>query len=126
MYKLLLIMRLFVFVGALFGACRAFIIPIQTLVSVQATVATIVKNINQEFISESRILTAITNSHYIGSDIISTSIIGFALINKVANDDNLVDKKWAKIPTYTKTQKTINNIALILMVIFTKNVENAI
>ena len=119
-------MRLFVFVGALFGACRAFIIPIQTLVSVQATVATIVKNINQEFISESRILTAITNSHYIGSDIISTSIIGFALINKVANDDNLVDKKWAKIPTYTKTQKTINNIALILMVIFTKNVENAI
>jgi hypothetical protein len=119
-------MRTFVFVGLLFGACRAFIIPLQTLVSVQATVATIVKNINQEFISEGVILTAISNSHYIGSDIISTSIIGFSIINKIANNDNLVDKKWSKLPTYTKTQKNINNIALILMVIFTKNVENAI
>jgi len=119
-------MRIFVFVGALFGACCAFIIPLQTLVSVQATVATIARSINQELINESRILTAITNSHYISSDIVSTSIIGFALINKIANNDNLVDKKWAKIPTYTKTQKTINNVALIVMIIFTKNIENAI
>jgi hypothetical protein len=119
-------MRLFVFVGLLFGASHAFIIPLQTLVSVQATVATIVKNINQEFISESRILTAISNSHYIGSDIISTSIIGFSIINKIANNNEVSDKKWSKIYVYTKTQKYINNAALIFMIIFTKNLENAI
>jgi hypothetical protein len=107
------------------STCRAFVIPLQTLISVQATVAAIARNINQEVISEGRIISGIMSSHYIGSDIVSTSIIGFALINKITNN-NTADEKWSKIPVYSNTKKTINIIALIIMIIFTKNVENAI
>jgi hypothetical protein len=119
-------MQLFVFTTCVIAACQAFIIPLQTLISVQATAAAIGRNINKEIISEGRIISSIMSSHYIGSDIVSTSIIGFALINKITNNNNTADEKWSKIPVYSNTKKTINIIALVIMIIFTKNVENAI
>lgn len=106
--------------------------PLQAMVSLEAAASTISKSLNREMFSETVFLNAVSTSHYIGSDIISTGLLGFAFINKIANNDALdrdgLDSKrgWSKITLYNQTQKNINNIVLILMIIFTKNIENAI
>jgi hypothetical protein len=104
---------------------RAFS-PLQALVSLEATASTIAQNFNREMFSESLILNSISKSHYIGSDIISSGLIGFALINRYSNKNYEDESKWSKIAIYSKTRKLINNLLLIIMIIFTKNIENAI
>lgn len=117
--------------AALFISAAGFVhsfSPLQALVSLEATASTISQNFNRELFSESLILNSISKSHYIGSDIISSGLIGFALLNRYSNKnyDDDESTKWSKIAIYSKTQKFINNLILIIMVIFTKNIENAI
>ena len=103
--------------------------PLQTMVSFEATASTIARSLNREMFSESIVLNAISSSHYIGCDIISTGLLGFAFINKIINvsDENInIGNKWKKITLYSQTQNNINNLILIIMIIFTKNIENAI
>lgn len=105
--------------------------PLQAMVSLEAAASTISRSLNREMFSETVVLNAISTSHYIGSDIISTGLLGFAFINKIANNDRDglglgSNRKWSKITLYNQTQKNINNLVLILMIIFTKNIENAV
>jgi hypothetical protein len=100
--------------------------PLQAMISVEATASTILKNLNHEVVSEGVFLNAIVKSHYIGSDIITTGLLGAAFFSKIKNINEKNNETWETIPLYIKTKKNINKIVLILMIIFTKNIENAI
>ena len=99
--------------------------PLQAMVSFEATASTVLKSVNNEVFNEGTILNAIARSHYISSDIISSGLLGIALYSKINKIDD-VDNKWQTITLYNETKKNINKIVLIFMIIFTKNIENAI
>jgi len=100
--------------------------PLQAIISLEATASSIAKSLNNELINETVVLNAIAKSHYIGSDIVSTGLLGAAFFSKIKNIDTTEHEKWETIPLYNQTKKNINKIVLILMIIFTKNIENAI
>jgi hypothetical protein len=117
--------RQIIIVIFLFVFCQAFS-PLQNIISMQASVYAITKSLHNEVFNEGAFLDAITKSHYIGSDIISTGLLGAAFFSKIKSIDSPDNDKWQTIPLYNKTKKNISKIVLILMIIFTKNIENAI
>jgi len=100
--------------------------PLQAMISFQATASSLAKSLNHEVVNEGAFLNAIIKSHYITSDIISTGLLGAAFFSKIKNMNATDREKWQTIPLYNQTKKNINKIVLILMIIFTKNIENAI
>jgi len=100
--------------------------PLQAMISIEAATSTVIKSLNHELVNEAVVLNAIVKSHYIGSDIISTGLLGAAFFSKIKSIDSPDNEKWQTIPLYNKTKKNISKIVLILMIIFTKNIENAI
>lgn len=118
-----------VFVSLLVLGCMSgidgLISPLRTLVSSQALVATLVDGVVRE-IPESIIATSLSDMHFkTDFDIVCLGLIGISVYLRGYRYDRL-DDKWSSIEMYSNIQKMTRVLILVLIIVLTKNVENAV
>jgi hypothetical protein len=102
-------------------------INLQNIVISSAVMTTITKRINSEIINETIVMSDITNikSHTQQINIILDSLLVLLLVTQYKTAINY-DQKFVNIDLYSETQKSTNIFILIMLFVFTRNVENAI
>jgi len=102
-------------------------INLQSIVISSAVMTTITKRINSEIINETIVMSDITNikSHTQQINIILDSLLVLLLVTQYKTAINY-DQKFVNIDLYSETQKSTNIFILIVLFVFTRNVENAI
>lgn len=120
----------FVFIWIVFGlGCMggvdALISPLRSLVSSQAFVSTFLDGIVRE-LPEGFILNSLLNIHFkTDFDVVCLGLIGLSVYFKGYSYGRL-DDKWTSIEMYSNIQKITRVLILVLIIVLTKNVENAV
>ena len=102
-------------------------INLQNIVISSAIMTTVTKRINSELINETIVMNDITNinSHSQQINIVLDSLLVLFLVTQYKNTLTY-DEKFVDIELYSETQKTANKFILVVLFVFTRNVENAI
>lgn len=102
-------------------------INLQNIVVSSALMTSITKRINMELINESIVMSDITNinSHNQQVNIILDSLLVFLLVTQYKTITNY-DQKLIDIKLYSQTRSTSNIFILVVLFVFTRNVENAV
>jgi hypothetical protein len=102
-------------------------INLRNIVISSAVMTTITKRINSELINESLVMNDITNinSHGQQINIVFDALLVLLLVTQYKSIVNY-DKKLLDIELYSKTQKSANKFILVVLFVFTRNIENAI
>jgi len=104
---------------------NGLISPLRTLVSSQALVATVIDGVIRE-LPESVIITSLSDMHFRPDfDFVCLGLIGLSVYFKGYRYGGL-DNKWTSIEMYSNIQKITRFLILVLIIVLTKNVENAI
>jgi len=100
---------------------------LRNIVISSALMTTITKRINNELINETLFMNDITNinSHTQQINIVLDSLLVLFLVTQYKNTLTY-DQKFVNIELYSETQKTANKFILVVLFVFTRNVENAI
>ena len=100
---------------------------LRNIVISSALMTTVTKRINSELINETIVMNDITNinSHSQQINIVLDSLLVLFLVTQYKNTLTY-DEKFVDIELYSETQKTANKIILVVLFVFTRNVENAI
>ena len=107
-------------------AVREAIFNVRNIVSSQAVLSTVNNQVNTEFLNYNFATMEISNSlHHPALDALYT-VLAFLSVYFQYKYFSYIENKWKNVETYTNAQKITSNILLILMIVFTKNVENAI
>jgi len=100
--------------------------PVRLIVSAEAFGSSLIENFYRE-IPENIILTSMFKTRFHPElDILYLGLIGISMYSRLKNLEDPSGSRWLSIPMYSKIHKTTNMIVLILMLVFTKNIENAI
>lgn len=118
-----------VFVLGLGLACISvvdgLISPLRTLISSQAFVSTFLDGVVRE-LPESVIISSLSDMHFRPDfDFVCLGLIGLSVYFKGCQNGRL-DNKWTSIEMYSNIQKITRVLILVLIIVLTKNVENAI
>jgi len=102
-------------------------INLRNIVISSAVMTTITKRINSELINETMLMNDITNinSHSQQMSILFDSLLVLLLVTQYKNILTY-DQKFVNIELYTETQKSANKFVLVVLFVFTRNIENAI
>lgn len=102
-------------------------INLQNIVISSAVMTTVTKRINSELINETIVMNDITNinSHSQQINIVLDSLLVLFLVTQYKNTLTY-DEKFVNIELYSETQKSANKFILVVLFVFTRNVENAI
>lgn len=102
-------------------------INLQNIVISSAIMTTVTKRINSELINETIVMNDITNinSHSQQINIVLDSLLVLFLVTQYKNTLTY-DEKFVDIELYSETQKAANKFILVVLFVFTRNVENAI
>ena len=102
-------------------------INLQNIVISSAIMTTLTKRINSELINETIVMNDITNinRHSQQINIVLDSLLVLFLVTQYKNTLTY-DEKFVDIELYSETQKTANKFILVVLFVFTRNVENAI
>ena len=102
-------------------------INLQNIVISSAIMTTLTKRINSELINETIVMNDITNinRHSQQMSILFDSLLVFFLVTQYKTTLTY-DEKFVDIELYSETQKTANKFILVVLFVFTRNVENAI
>ena len=102
-------------------------INLQNIVISSAIMTTVTKRINSELINETIVMNDITNinRHSQQMSILFDSLLVLFLVTQYKNTLTY-DEKFVDIELYSETQKTANKFILVVLFVFTRNVENAI
>ena len=102
-------------------------INLQNIVVSSAIMTTVTKRINSEILNETIVMNDITNinSHTQQVNIILDSLLVLLLVTQYKSAINY-DQKFLNIELYSETQNSTNIFILIVLFVFTRNVENAI
>ncbi len=102
-------------------------INLRNIVISSAVMTTVTKRINSELINETIVMNDITNinSHTQQINIVLDSLLVVFLITQYKSAINY-DQKFLNIELYSETQKSVNKFILVVLFVFTRNVENAI
>lgn len=100
--------------------------PLRLIVSGEAFVSSVANNLYRE-IPENFIINSLFKTRYhMELDILYVSIIILSIYSRYQEVSDPSSERWNKIPMYLKTQKRTNRFIIVLMIVFTKNIENAI
>lgn len=104
--------------------CYSFT-PIRNIIATQAFTSSLIKSINQEIITDNSVIKDILYNHrHLAWDLFYTSIFALTLFSQYAL---FSDKTaWENIELYSSERKKFNIVLTIFVVIFARNVENAI
>lgn len=102
-------------------------INLQNIVISSAIMTTVTKRINSELINETIVMNDITNinRHSQQINIVLDSLLVLFLVTQYKNTLTY-DEKFVDIELYSETQKAANKFILVVLFVFTRNVENAI
>ena len=102
-------------------------INLQNIVISSAIMTTVTKRINSELINETIVMNDITNinRHSQQINIVLDSLLVLFLVTQYKNTLTY-DEKFVDIELYSETQKTANKFILVVLFVFTRNIENAI
>jgi len=102
-------------------------INLRNIVISSAVMTTITKRINSELINETIVMNDITNinSHTPQINIVLDSLLVLFLVTQYKNTLTY-DQKFVNIELYSETQKSANKFILVVLFVFTRNVENAV
>jgi|LauGreDrversion4_1035100.scaffolds.fasta_scaffold117454_1 predicted transcriptional regulator with HTH domain len=107
-------------------ALREAIFNVRNIVSSQAVLSTVNSQVNNEVLNFNFATAEMSGFRYhpeLELLYLGTAVISVYLQYKYFS---YIENKWKNVETYSSTQKITNKILLILMIVFTKNVENAI
>jgi len=108
-----------------FGGVDALISPLRTLISSHAFAVTFLDGVVRE-LPEGFILNSLLNVHFkMDFDIICLGLIGVSVCLRGYRYDRF-DDKWTSIEMYSNIQKITRVLILVLIIVLTKNVENAV
>ena len=105
---------------------------LQNIITTRAFLTTLTEKINTEIISDTNVVGELTNiqySHHIENMFcvaIYTTILYGTIVYFTYYQDKEQIKKLNNIEMFSNTKKQINMLLIILILLFTKNVENAI
>lgn len=102
-------------------------INLQNIIISSAVMTTVTKRINSELINETIVMNDITNinSHTQQINIVLDSLLVLFLVTQYKTTLTY-DQKFLNIELYSETQNSTNIFILIVLFVFTRNVENAI
>ena len=102
-------------------------INLQNIVISSAVMTTITRRINSELLNETLFMSDITNinSHGQQMSILFDSLLVLLLVTQYSSIVNY-DEKFVDIELYSETQKSTNKFILVVLFVFTRNIENAI
>ena len=102
-------------------------INLQNIVISSAIMTTVTKRINSELINETIVMNDITNinRHSQQINIVLDSLLVLFLVTQYKTTLTY-DEKFVDIELYSETQKTANKFILVVLFVFTRNIENAI
>jgi len=102
-------------------------INLRNIVISSAVMTTITKRINSELINETMLMNDITNinSHSQQMSILFDSLLVLLLVTQYKNILTY-DQKFVNIELYTETQNAVNKFVIVVLFVFTRNIENAI
>jgi hypothetical protein len=104
---------------------NGLISPLRTLISSQAFVSTFLDGVVRE-LPEGFILNSLLNIHFKPDfDIVCLGLIGVSVYFRGYQYGRL-DDKWTSIEMYSNIQKITRVLILVLIIVLTKNVENAV
>jgi hypothetical protein len=106
---------------------------LQNIITTRAFVTTLTEKINTEIISDNNLLNEISNAQYshhienmfyvaIYTGILYSAIVYFTY----SKDASIQIEKLNNIEMFSSTKKRMNMLLIILILLFTKNIENAI
>lgn len=100
--------------------------PIRFIVSAEALASSIIENLYRE-IPENFIMTSIFKTRFHPElDLFYLALIGLSIYTRYQQLNDPSADRWTSIPMYSKIHKITNTVLLVLMLVFTKNIENAI
>ena len=110
-----------------YGFLREFS-SLKTIVSSQALISSITSRANMELLNESVIIEELTKfQHHPLINTLSIGLIAATAIFYYKNGLNECrENRWRNIELFSEQRRVINIIILIFLIIFTKNIENAI
>ena len=102
-------------------------VNLQNIVVSSAIMTTVTKRINSELINETIVMNDITNinRHSQQINIVLDSLLVLYLVTQYKSALSY-DQKFVNIELYSETQKTANKFILVVLFVFTRNVETAI
>ena len=99
---------------------------LQTIVSTKAITNSITNRFSTEIINENFIISDIMHHNmHIEGDLFCLLLIITSIIYKTSSDDTSINK-LQNFEMFSKTQKRTNLYLLILAIVFTRNIDNAI
>lgn len=106
---------------------NGFVSPLRILVSIEAFTSSLTSGLNKEIASEDIIINSIFKSHFHPElDLLYTGLLGLSLVNKLGNNVTETENRWSTITIYNTISKHTRIVLFIIMIVFTKNIENAI
>jgi len=103
----------------------AFISPLQGIVSGQALIYSLTRNIGNEIVAGNFLLNdAFRGSIHLNTDIFYLGLLGLSLFNK--HQTNKIIDKFENLETFIISKRAFNVVFLVIMIVLTKNVDNAI
>lgn len=105
---------------------------LQNIITSRAFITTLTEKINTEIISDTNVVNEITNiqyNHHIENMFyvaIYTGMLYGAIVYFTYYKDTSQIEKLNNIEIYSKTKNRLNILLIIFIILFTKNIENAI
>lgn len=101
---------------------------LENIVNSKAVVSTITSRMNMEIINENILFQqALSGGHLrLNFDLFYLSILAISWYSRYMVDVDNTDSKLANIQTYSHTRKITNTVLFVVLIILSKNVENAI
>ena len=102
-------------------------VNLRNIVISSAVMTTITRRINSELKNETLVINDITNitSHNQQINIVFDALLVLLLVTQYKSIMNY-EEKFVDIELYSETQKSANKFILLVLFVFTRNVENAI
>ena len=105
---------------------RESMFSVRNIIGSKAFMSTVVNQVNNEVFNENVIITELTSAkHNIPVDIFYSFLFVSAIYVQYKYFIYF-EKKWSGIETYTNMQERTRTALFIFMLVFTKNIQNAI
>jgi len=102
------------------------ITPVRLIVTGEAFTSSMVENFYREF-PENFVMTTVFKTRFHPElDILYLVLIALSMYARYQNINSGGASRWSTVPGYSKIHKATNMMLLFLMLVLTKNVENAI
>ena len=146
LFSVLLISLSLANVSISFGFIPRNLISLQTIISSEAIISTLVDRLKQEFLSDNfsllrdvlnNIITKHNNgniSGYVGSHSMNLDYLYLCVLvstlssnpGTLLQNENVMMNKWHTISMFSTIKRRTNVCILVLMILFNRNIENAI